>query len=106
MAQYWTARLLRETGKRRKIFEELPAVERQHATHWEDTLRQDAWPYCSRAGRAGWPCTPSCWCWMPQADAQRGAATDRERRASVSRLRFVLYILPVSPGSLRRSLSR
>jgi VIT1/CCC1 family predicted Fe2+/Mn2+ transporter len=28
-----------ETGERRKIFEELAAVERRHAAHWEDTLR-------------------------------------------------------------------
>src|SRR5260221_6775120 len=28
-----------ETGERQKIFEELAAVERRHAAHWEDTLR-------------------------------------------------------------------
>jgi vacuolar iron transporter family protein len=28
-----------ETGERRKIFEELAAVERRHAAHWEDALR-------------------------------------------------------------------
>ena len=29
-----------ETGERQKIFEELAEVERRHAAHWEDTLRQ------------------------------------------------------------------
>ncbi len=29
-----------ETGERRKIFEELAAVERRHAAHWGDTLRK------------------------------------------------------------------
>src|SRR5260370_38255381 len=28
-----------ETGERRKIFEELAAIERRHAAHWEDKLR-------------------------------------------------------------------
>src|SRR5260370_33519763 len=28
-----------ETGERQKIFEELAAVERRHAAHWEDKIR-------------------------------------------------------------------
>jgi hypothetical protein len=28
-----------ETGERRKIFEELAAIERRHASHWEDKIR-------------------------------------------------------------------
>src|SRR2546428_6409396 len=41
-----------ETGERRDIFEELAAVERRHAAHWEDKIR-GAGENVPPAGKAG-----------------------------------------------------
>jgi hypothetical protein len=43
---------------------------------------------------------------LPTLSAATASGPDRAGRASVLRLKFGLYILPVSPGSLRRSWSR